>query len=106
MRLVVCLLLSLTLAAPAVARQSRVPFGGPTPDQAALKGTVSAGAAATPTDEIPPPLPPPVQPTGLAASPAGGGQCRLACARAYYFCLAGEDDRCPQSWSRCVSGCG
>jgi len=34
------------------------------------------------------------------------GQCRRACARPYYFCLAGDDaDSCPTDWSRCVSAC-
>ena len=28
---------------------------------------------------------------GLAAQATGGGQCRLACARTYYFCLAQDD---------------
>jgi hypothetical protein len=33
-------------------------------------------------------------------------QCRMACARPYYFCLAGEDaGSCPQTWSQCLSAC-
>ncbi|MFA7264685.1 MAG: hypothetical protein WC068_16845 [Caulobacter sp.] len=106
-RLVACLLLSLTLAAPAAAQQGRIDPDPPSLDQAALKGAVGVvPQAASMPDETPPLLPPPVQPTGLAESSVSGSQCRLACSQTYYFCLAGEDDRCPQYWSRCVSGCG
>ena len=104
-RLVVSLILSLALAAPAIAQQGRVAGGQPTSEQAALKGSQGA-APAPPQDEAPLLLPLPVQPTSISASSSGGSQCRLSCSRKYYFCLAGEDDRCPQYWSRCVSGCG
>jgi hypothetical protein len=41
-----------------------------------------------------------------AAAPIDPGECRLACARPYYFCLAGEDAAsCPQAWTRCRSAC-
>jgi hypothetical protein len=104
-RLAACLLLSLALAAPAAAQQGRIADGPPNQDQAALKGSQTA-TPPPPRVDTPLLLPLPVQPTSIDASSASGGQCRLSCSREYYFCLAGEDDRCPQYWSRCVSGCG
>ena len=103
-RLAACLILSLALAAPASAQQGPIASGPPGPDQAALKG--SQTSTPPPQDDTPLLLPLPVQPTSISASASGGAQCRLNCSREYYFCLAGEDDRCPQYWSRCVSGCG
>lgn len=103
-RLAACLILSLALAAPAAAQQGRIAGAPAAQEQAALKG--SQDAAPPPRDDAPLLLPLPVQPTSISASASGGGQCRLSCSREYYFCLAGEDDRCPQQWSRCVSGCG
>lgn len=106
-RLAACLLLSLTLAAPAAAQQGRIDPVPPDREQAALRGPVDVAPTPPPApDETPALPPPPVQPTGLTESTASGSQCRLACSQAYYFCLAGEDDLCPQSWSRCVSSCG
>jgi len=104
-RLAACLVLSLVLAAPAAAQQGRIAAGQTSTDQAALRGSV--GVASAPAAEEPPlSLPPPVLPASTPAAATDGGQCRLACSRDYYFCLAGEDDRCPQQWSRCVTGCG
>jgi hypothetical protein len=41
-----------------------------------------------------------------AAAPADPGQCRLACAQPYYFCLAGPDaGSCSQEWTHCLVGC-
>jgi hypothetical protein len=35
------------------------------------------------------------------------GQCRLACAHSYYFCLAGENaEACPGNWTQCLTTCG
>ncbi len=105
-RIAACLILSLALSAPAAAQQGRIAGGPSQTDAAALKG--SQPASPPPEPEAPPLLLPlPVQPTSISAGAASGGaQCRLSCSREYYFCLAGEDDRCPQYWSRCVSGCG
>jgi hypothetical protein len=45
--------------------------------------------------------------TSAAISPAvDAHQCRIACARPYYFCLAGQETGvCPVNWSRCVASC-
>ena len=103
-RLAVCLIVSLALAAPAAAQQGRITVVTPISD-AALRGPV--GGASAPAEEAPPLLLPlPVQPTSIASTSTGGAQCRTSCSRQYYFCLAGEDERCPQHWSRCVSSCG
>lgn len=103
-RLVVFLIFGLTLAPPATAREGRVTTAPPARD-AALRGSVGLSPPAAP--EAPPLLLPlPAQPTSISRSPASGRHCRLTCSQQYYFCLAGEDDRCPQYWSRCVSGCG
>lgn len=104
-RLAACLILSLILAAPVGAQQGRIANGQPTQDQAALRGSQSVTPPPAQAD-LPLLLPLPVQPTSISASSSSGGQCRLSCSREYYFCLAGEDSRCPQYWSRCVSGCG
>jgi len=107
-RLAACLILSLVLAAPAAAQQGRITVVAPSPEQAALRGPVgnapAPGAEAADTSMLV--LPPPVRPTSLSSSRAGGSQCRLSCSRSYYFCLAGGDDQCPQYWTRCVSSCG
>lgn len=54
----------------------------------------------------PPPVlstPAPIAP--LSSSPQAG-QCRLACAQTYYFCLAGDaPDECPAAWTQCRVGC-
>ncbi len=103
-RLAACLILTFALAVPAAAQQGRVTGGQTTQDQAGLKGSVSA-APAPPPEEAPLLLPLPVQPTSISSNAGGGAQCRLSCSQTYYFCLAGEDERCPRDWSRCVSGC-
>ena len=104
-RLAACLVLSLALAAPAVAQQDRVASGPPATEAAALRGPQTNTPSPAPED-APLLLPLPVRPTSIsAAGSSGGAQCRTSCSREYYFCLAGEDDRCPQYWSRCVSGC-
>lgn len=107
-RLAACLIISLALAAPATAQQGRITVIAPVSD-AALRGPVGGAPAPAKEEaeaEAPLILPPPVQPTSIASTSTGGAQCRLSCSRRYYFCLAGEDDRCPQHWSRCVSSCG
>lgn len=103
-RLAACLCLSLLIVAPAAAQQGRIADVRPARD-AALRGSLGAPPAAPP-EESPLLLPLPVQPTSISSAATSGARCRTACSQQYYFCLAGEDDRCPQYWSRCVSGCG
>ncbi len=103
-RLAACLILSLALAAPATAQQGRITVIPPVSD-AALRGPVG-GAPAPAEEEAPLLLPLPVQPTSIASTSTDGAQCRTSCSRRYYFCLAGEDEGCPQDWSRCVLSCG
>jgi hypothetical protein len=104
-RLALFLVLSLALAAPAAAQQGRIAASQTSGEQAGLRGSVGA-TPAPPSEESPLLLPLPAQPTApLSSQTASGSQCRLSCSQSYYFCLAGEDDLCPQHWSRCVSGC-
>lgn len=56
------------------------------------------------------PSPAPISPARPLAppSPPGGdaGQCRMACARDYYFCLSGEATaECPSAWGQCRNSC-
>ncbi len=51
-------------------------------------------------------------PPSLAAyASAGPGRtdahaCRIACARPYYFCIAGDNGGvCSSAWSQCVAAC-
>ena len=104
-RLAACLVLSLALAAPAAAQQGRIASGQQTGDQAGLRGSIGA-VPSPPSEEAPLLLPPPVQPTATQPATTSASQCRLSCSQTYYFCLAGEDEVCPQHWSRCVASCG
>jgi len=103
-RLALCLIVSVALATPAVGREGRIALD-PSGRDAALRGSVGVTPPPAP-DEAPLPLPLPVQPTPIATTTVSSSQCRTTCSRLYYFCLAGEDQRCPQNWSRCVAGCG
>lgn len=103
-RLVVSLVLSFLLVAPATAQQGRIAAVQPARD-AALRGSISAQPVAPP-EETPLLLPLPVQPTSMSSDGVSGARCRTSCSQQYYFCLSGQDDQCPQYWSRCVSGCG
>ncbi|HEY3695720.1 hypothetical protein [Phenylobacterium sp.] len=89
------LLLALLAAAPAAAQEKhgRMRVIPPSP-LSALRG---AAAPATPISTPPQPL------TPQAGDP---GQCRIACARSYYFCLAGDDaETCAPSWGQCRGAC-
>jgi hypothetical protein len=45
--------------------------------------------------------------SNVSAIAADPGQCRLACAHRYYFCLSAQDPAyCPQSWTSCLNDCG
>jgi len=100
-RLAALLSLCLALAAPAAAQQGRI-----TPDVTApaLRGAIQAPAPRSDLERVSL-IPAPLPATSLAVSTGESRQCRLGCSRDYYFCLASEDDQCPQRWSRCVAGC-
>ncbi len=71
-----------------------------------LRGPV----AAQPLQPAPTPLDSHLPNASFAGDSALGqtdaGQCRLACARTYYFCLASEGATgCPENWSQCASSC-
>jgi hypothetical protein len=95
------------LAAPAAAAE-----GGetPAPKRAALRGPQSPGP--TPARSAAATAKPPIAPIAAAASPIASpippddGACRLACAQAYYFCLASDaTGSCGSTWVRCQSDC-
>src|SRR5579871_6779625 len=45
-------------------------------------------------------------PIAQAAPAIDLGQCRLGCARAYYFCLDNDDmDACAPTWTTCRADC-
>lgn len=102
MRSVLALLvLTLALAGPAGAQQSRITAGQPAAGLA-LRGTLSADAPATQGQTVP------LAPILFLPQPVAGaaGQCRLSCARSYYFCLSADGgDDCAPSWSQCRARC-
>lgn len=104
--LLATVLLGLALAAPAGAQEGgRIRVPAKAPESAALRGAEpSPGAPAGDLSDLVP-APPPLRPM---ASPiqADNRQCRRTCTTDYYFCLSGEDDRCPQVWTSCLAGCG
>lgn len=102
-------LAALTCAGPCLADAASANGDAPAPKHAALRGPVAAAPAAkTPAKPRPAPAP------ALAAAgadrspipPDDGGQCRLACSQAYYFCLSSDDSGgCGSTWVRCRSDC-
>ena len=51
-------------------------------------------------ERLPVLTPPPLQ------SRVDPGQCRMTCARTYYFCAAGESaEDCSTGWAQCRAGC-
>ena len=105
------------LAAPAGSlRVIASPAPAASSSGAGLRGAQTATGAATgaATPATPAPLPPPIQSKAPLAFFAADGQpqaqsvqeCRLGCARTYYFCLAGGDaPSCPQNWTSCRATC-
>jgi len=88
-RALACLLILAALATPAGAQPRAKP------------ASAAASAPAMTNPILPVPLP-------LAADRQGRdpGQCRAACAKAYYFCAAaGDDDGCGGQWAQCKSRC-
>jgi hypothetical protein len=94
-------------------------MGGP-----ALADTGVGGVGATPLAKKPamrtaPPAPSAARPKTLkplrlpaalapkaSPIPQDTGQCRVSCAQAYYFCLAGDDaDTCSGPWTSCLAAC-
>jgi hypothetical protein len=111
------LFLSLLVAAPAAAQEKRAKpttVIRPSP-LAGLRSAAAPEALAARTGRTltaPPPLASPVA-TPIATLPlpftpqaSEPGQCRMACAQSYYFCLAGDDaETCAPSWGQCLSSC-
>lgn len=105
-RMLAIALLGLALAAPAGAQEGgklRVP--PKPPETSALRGAEPASEAPAGDLSDLVPAPPPVRPIASAFQ-TDNRQCRRTCTTDYYFCLSGEDDRCPQVWTSCLAGCG
>ena len=119
MRALWSLLLCLTLAGPALARQEQATPASA--EQAGLRGAASAGQGAS----VQTPAVPPIRsassqslsaalaftrPLASTASTGSAGrpssQCRKSCAQSLYFCLSASDDiSCNARWARCAAGC-
>lgn len=99
-RALVLAVLALALATTALAQgKTRVPSpsGG-------LRGPLGVEAAQPAPEPIVAPAPALRSP--VPTRQATGGQCRLACAQDYYFCLSTEAaDDCPGAWSQCRAAC-
>jgi hypothetical protein len=108
MRRLAALLVILILAGPAVAQAPKgrlTVIQQPPPKAQALRGPQA-------------PVEPPPQTLAMSPLPANrilatqvqagdAGQCRLTCARNYYFCLAGDDaEICGPDWGQCRAACG
>ena len=103
MRGLIALGVALTLAGSAMAQEKRISVVAPDAAKAGLRGPAQAPGADAPAAE---PLAAPPVPTVPAAPQPDASACRTQCAQAYYFCLSGSDDQCPQRWTRCVLDCG
>lgn len=110
-RLAIFAMLSLILAAPAAAQESRISASKGKAPAVSLRGAV--GETPSDGDEAPSggalagliPAPPPVLPVGMRPA-ADSRQCKRTCNRDYYFCLAAEEETCAPVWSRCTARCG
>lgn len=117
MRMVAALLIVLALAGPALAQKLVVK---PAPSTSAASKLGLRGAVdSTQPDAAPPPVigldgrpilaaptPAPIAPAPAPAPVQNGGQCRLACAQAYYFCQSTDSpDECPSTWGQCRAAC-
>jgi hypothetical protein len=72
--------------------------------KAGLRGSMTAQPLAA--DMPPMTLPRPAYGVSATAAAQDPGQCRLACAQRYYFCLAGDmADDCPSTWGQCRAAC-
>ena len=109
--------LCVVIAGPALAAPSgSLRVVAASPDAAGLRGAQSPSSMAAPavTTPAPAPLPPPIQSkaplsffaAGAQPAPRDAGECRQACAHAYYFYLAGgSEPSCPEQWTSCRSDC-
>lgn len=91
MRRALLALLVLTIAAPALAGQARLPATTKSPAQSPISA---------PSIVLPAPIP-------LAVGRPGGDvqQCKATCARTLYFCQSTEDDGCAPRWAQCNAAC-
>jgi hypothetical protein len=110
MRLVLLVLMSLALAAPAGAQDGGRIRGGGAESTPTLRGPVGGTpgdgtAVADSALASMVPLPPPVAPVGTLPR-ADARQCRQSCNRDYYFCLSAEEDICAPAWTQCTARCG
>jgi hypothetical protein len=112
MRRLAALLMILALAAPAgaeTAHKGRLTVIQQPAKTAPLRGMQSP--AGTPIESASPePLAmTPLPATRILATQAQAGdpgQCRLTCARNYYFCLAADDaEICGPDWGQCRAAC-
>jgi hypothetical protein len=113
MRRLAALVVILALAAPAGAETPRK--GRLTVVQQPAKATPLRGmqgpVEAPAEGAVPEPLAmTPLPATRILATQAQAGdpgQCRLTCARNYYFCLAADDaEICGPDWGQCRAACG
>ena len=92
-RALACLLILAALATPAGAQQRAKP------------ATVAPSASQPAPNASNPILPVPL-PLAADRQSRDPGQCRAACAKAYFFCgAAGDDDGCGGQWAQCKSRC-
>lgn len=115
-----CLLLVLLALAGAAQAQQAGRSSVRRPDSAGLRGPIlsgdpasqaspaAAGLRSTARDPVIYGAQSAILPLPPVSSGVGGTaqQCRMSCARTYYFCLAGnQGDDCATSWSQCRAGC-
>ncbi len=92
-RALACLLMIAALATPAGA-------------QVRAKPTTVVSSAAQPAPQSANPILPVLLPFAADRQSRDPGQCRAACAKAYYFCgSAGDDPGCGGQWAQCKSRC-
>ena len=93
-RALACLLMIAALATPAGAQVRAKPT-------TVVPSTSTSQPVETPNPILPVPLP-----FAADRQSRDPGQCRAACAKAYYFCAAGgDDDGCGGQWAQCKSRC-
>jgi hypothetical protein len=110
--LLICLLLA--GAARAEPKKTMQVVAAKPPAAAGLRGPQTLTQASTTPLTAPTTTPAPIQSpapglrlASASTPPVDLGQCRQACAHAYYFCLAGEAaGDCPGNWSSCLVDCG
>lgn len=105
MRALVLALALLTLAGSAFGLPRQHGRYGPPPAPPTLRGLQTPAETPTPTPALTLPAGP--GPAGLVSlPPAEPAECRRACARSYYFCLAEDSpDACGPTWGQCRSAC-